>query len=224
MINNPKPKNMINNPELKTQNSKLKTDFNNPELKTQNSKLKTAFDRLLSLLLLAFFSLPMLCVALLVRLTSTGPVLYWSDRVGRCNAIFKMPKFRTMRVDTPAVATHLLADPDKFLTPIGKFLRKSSLDELPQLLSILRGDMSFVGPRPALYNQHDLVELRTQRGIHLLTPGLTGWAQINGRDELPIPVKVDFDAHYLVNRSFALDLKIIFLTFLKVAKSEGVTH
>jgi O-antigen biosynthesis protein WbqP len=166
----------------------------------------------------------MLTVALLIRLTSRGPVLYWSDRVGRHNAIFKMPKFRTMLVDTPAVATHLLENPDQFLTPVGKFLRKSSLDELPQLLSILRGDMSFVGPRPALFNQNDLIELRTEKGIHLLTPGLTGWAQINGRDELPIPVKVEFDAHYLNNRSFALDIRIMALTFLKVVKREGVTH
>jgi O-antigen biosynthesis protein WbqP len=186
--------------------------------------VKRIFDGTLALLLIAFLSLPMLLVALLVKLTSTGPVLYWSDRVGRGNAIFKMPKFRTMRVETPALATHLLVNPDQFLTPVGKFLRKSSLDELPQLLSILRGDMSFVGPRPALYNQHDLIELRTRKGIHLLTPGLTGWAQINGRDELPIPVKVEFDAHYLDNRSFALDLRIIALTFLKVVKREGVTH
>lgn len=185
---------------------------------------KRSFDYLLSLLLLATFSVPMLFVALLVKLTSAGPVLYWSDRVGRQNAIFKMPKFRTMRVDTPAVATHLLTNPDQFLTPIGKFLRKSSLDELPQLLSILRGDMSFVGPRPALYNQDDLIELRTQKGIHLLTPGLTGWAQINGRDELPIPVKVKFDEYYLKNQSIFLDSRIIFLTALKVVKSEGVMH
>jgi len=200
------------------------------QLKTQNPRFKTAvmlkrsFDCTLSLLVLVICSMPMLFVALLVKLTSTGPVLYWSDRVGRNNLIFKMPKFRTMRIDTPAVATHLLTNPDQFLTPIGKFLRKSSLDELPQLLSILRGDMSFVGPRPALYNQDDLIELRTQKGIHMLTPGLTGWAQINGRDELPIPVKVDFDEYYLNNRSLALDLRIIFLTALKVVKSEGVTH
>lgn len=186
--------------------------------------MKRFFDCVLALLLLALFSVPMLFVALLVKLTSSGPAFYWSDRVGRQNAIFKMPKFRTMRVDTPAVATHLLTDPDQFLTPVGKFLRKSSLDELPQLLSILRGDMSIVGPRPALYNQNDLIELRTQKGIHLLAPGLTGWAQINGRDELPIPVKVDFDEYYLKNSSFALDLRIIFLTALKVVKSEGVTH
>lgn len=186
--------------------------------------MNKSFDYVLALLLLAFFSVPMLFMVLLVKLTSPGSVLYWSDRVGRHNVTFKMPKFRTMRVDTPAVATHLLNNPDQFLTPIGKFLRKSSLDELPQLISILRGDMSFVGPRPALYNQDDLIELRTQKGIHLLTPGLTGWAQINGRDELPIPTKVDFDEYYLKNRSFVLDIRIIFLTFLKVVKSEGVTH
>ncbi len=186
--------------------------------------IKRSFDYLLSLLLLGFFSAPMLVVALLIKLTSTGPVLYWSDRVGRHNAIFKMPKFRTMRVDTPAVATHLLADPDQFLTPLGKFFRKSSLDELPQLLSILRGDMSFVGPRPALFNQYDLIELRTQKGIHQLTPGLTGWAQINGRDELPIPVKVEFDEYYLLHRSIFLDIKVIVLTAFKVIRREGVVH
>jgi O-antigen biosynthesis protein WbqP len=186
--------------------------------------MKRIFDAALSLLLVAFFSLPLLLVALLVKLTSAGPVLYWSERVGRGNLLFKMPKFRSMLVDTPAVATHLLADPDRFLTPIGKFLRKSSLDELPQLWSILRGDMSFVGPRPALFNQQDLIELRTLKGIHQLTPGLTGWAQINGRDELPIPVKVAFDEQYLKERSFALDLRIILYTFLKVVRREGVTH
>jgi len=186
--------------------------------------MKRIFDCLFSLLLLAVFIVPMLLVALLVKLTSTGPVFYWSDRVGQNNMIFKMPKFRTMRIDTPAVATHLLSNPDSFLTPVGNFLRKSSLDELPQLLSIVCGDMSFVGPRPALYNQDDLIQLRTQKGIHELTPGLTGWAQINGRDELPIPVKVEYDEHYLKNRSLALDLRIIFLTALKVVKSEGVTH
>jgi O-antigen biosynthesis protein WbqP len=185
---------------------------------------KRALDAFFALLLLLLFSVPMLLVALLVKLTSAGPALYWSDRVGRGNVIFPMPKFRTMLVDTPAVATHLLTDPDQFLTPVGKFLRKSSLDELPQLLSILRGDMSFVGPRPALFNQHDLIELRTRKGVHLLTPGLTGWAQINGRDELPIPVKVEFDAEYLQNRCFALDLRIILRTFLKVVRREGVTH
>jgi O-antigen biosynthesis protein WbqP len=186
--------------------------------------MKRSFDGIFAALLLVFFSVPMLFVALLVKLTSAGPVLYWSDRVGRHNAIFQMPKFRTMRVDTPAVATHLLTNPDQFLTPVGKFLRKSSLDELPQLLSILCGKMSFVGPRPALFNQKDLIELRTQKGIHVLTPGLTGWAQINGRDELPIPVKVDFDEHYLLHRSFPLDIEIIFKTALKVLKREGVVH
>lgn len=186
--------------------------------------MKRFFDFLLSLLLLLCLGVPMLLIALLVKLTSKGPVLYWSDRVGRDNTIFRMPKFRSMRIDTPAVATHLLTNPDQFLTPIGKFLRKTSLDELPQLISILRGDMSFVGPRPALYNQDDLIELRTQKGVHVLMPGLTGWAQINGRDELPIPVKVEFDEFYLKNRSLALDLQIILLTALKVVKSEGVTH
>jgi O-antigen biosynthesis protein WbqP len=166
----------------------------------------------------------MLLTALSVKLTSKGPTLYWSDRVGKNNVIFKMPKFRTMRTDTPAVATHLLNDPDRWLTPIGKFLRKSSLDELPQLLSILKGDMSFVGPRPALFNQDDLVALRTASGVHLLTPGLTGWAQINGRDELPIPQKVGFDEFYLNHRSFALDLKILCLTFLKVLRRDGIQH
>lgn len=186
--------------------------------------MKRTFDLILSLLVLAVFAIPMLLVALMVKLTSKGPVFYWSDRVGVDNVIFKMPKFRSMRIDTPAVATHLLDNPDRFLTPIGKFLRKSSLDELPQLLSILKGDMSFVGPRPALFNQDDLIALRTERGVHRLTPGLTGWAQVNGRDELPIPVKVEFDAYYLRNRSFLLDLRILFMTFMKVIRSEGVTH
>lgn len=186
--------------------------------------MKRAFDLTMSIVALLLFGLPMLGVATLVRLTSDGPALYWSDRVGRHNLLFKMPKFRTMRIDTPALATHLLEDPDRWLTPIGKFLRKSSLDELPQLISILRGDMSIVGPRPALFNQEDLIALRTEKGVHVLTPGLTGWAQINGRDELPIPLKVEFDEDYLRNRSFALDLKIIFLTILKVGRSAGVSH
>ena len=150
--------------------------------------------------------------------------MYWSDRVGKGNTIFKMPKFRTMKVNTPAVATHLLDDPDRFLTPIGKFLRKSSLDELPQLLSIIKGDMSFVGPRPALFNQDDLVELRTKKGIHVLTPGLTGWAQINGRDDIPIPLKVEFDEYYLKNMSFFFDFKILLMTFIKVIRKENVSH
>lgn len=186
--------------------------------------MKRFFDFCMSFTAFIFLAIPMLVTALAVRLTSPGPVLYWSDRVGRNNRIFKMPKFRTMRVDTPAVATHLLGDPDRWLTPIGKFLRKSSLDELPQLLSILTGDMSIVGPRPALFNQDDLVALRTAKGVDRLPPGLTGWAQINGRDELPIPVKVELDEWYLQNRSFLLDLKIIALTFIKVLKKEGVTH
>lgn len=186
--------------------------------------MKRLFDFTCSFIAFIFLAIPMLITALAVRLTSPGPILYWSDRVGRNNAIFKMPKFRTMRTDTPAVATHLLGDPDRWLTPIGKFLRKSSLDELPQLLSIFTGDMSIVGPRPALFNQDDLIALRTEKGVHRLTPGLTGWAQINGRDELPIPVKVDFDEYYLNNRSFLLDMRIIIRTFVKVVKSEGVQH
>jgi O-antigen biosynthesis protein WbqP len=178
----------------------------------------------MALLLLLALSIPALLIALLVKATSRGPVLYWSDRVGKDNAIFKMPKFRTMRTDTPAVATHLLDNADQYLTAIGKFLRKYSLDELPQLLSILKGDMSFVGPRPALFNQDDLVELRTKKGIHILTPGLTGWAQINGRDDLPIPVKVGFDEYYLKHRSSLFDVKIILMTVFKVLRSEGVKH
>ena len=186
--------------------------------------MKRFFDLGLALWALLFLVLPLLLVAVVVRCTSTGPILYWSDRVGRYNIIFKMPKFRTMRVDTPAVATHLLANPDMFLTPVGSFLRKSSLDELPQLWSIIKGDMSFVGPRPALFNQDDLVALRTHYGVDQLLPGLTGWAQVNGRDELPIPDKVKLDVDYLNNQSFWLDLKIIFLTFLKVLRRDGVTH
>ncbi len=169
--------------------------------------------------------MPILVVTgIVLKLTSQGPVLYWSNRVGINNTIFRMPKFRTMRADTPAVATHLMKNPDAYLTPIGSFLRKFSLDELPQLYSILKGDISFVGPRPALYNQDDLVELRTEKGIHKLIPGITGWAQVNGRDELPIPVKVEFDEYYLKNRSFFFDLKILWMTFVKVVRREGVTH
>lgn len=186
--------------------------------------MKRFFDLGLALWALLFLVLPLLLVAVVVRCTSMGPILYWSDRVGRYNIIFKMPKFRTMRVDTPAVATHLLANPDMFLTPVGSFLRKSSLDELPQLWSIIKGDMSFVGPRPALFNQDDLVALRTQYDVDQLLPGLTGWAQVNGRDELPIPDKVKLDVDYLNQHSFGLDLKIIFLTFLKVLRRDGVTH
>ncbi len=168
---------------------------------------KRIFDLTLAVSLSCFLGIPILVVGLMVKLTSRGPALYWSDRVGINNRIFRMPKFRTMRLDTPAVATHLMKNPDVYLTPIGSFLRKFSLDELPQLYSILKGDISFVGPRPALFNQDDLVGLRTGKGIHKLIPGITGWAQVNGRDELPIPVKVDYDAYYLENRSFALDFK-----------------
>ena len=186
--------------------------------------MKRIFDFLLASLACLILALPMLAVFLLVRLTSTGPALYWSDRVGRNNQIFRMPKFRSMRIGTPAVATHLLADPKAHLTPIGSFLRKSSLDELPQLWSILVGDMSFVGPRPALFNQDDLIALRTESGVHALVPGLTGWAQVNGRDELPIPQKVALDAEYLKNRSLWLDIRILWLTFVKVLRSDGVSH
>ncbi len=186
--------------------------------------MKRLFDVALCLLAATLLLVPLVVVALLVRLTSPGPALYWSDRVGKNNKIFKMPKFRSMRVGTPAVATHLLADPKSVLTPIGSFIRKSSLDELPQLWSILLGDMSFVGPRPALYNQQDLIELRTQKGVHTLVPGLTGWAQVNGRDELPITQKVTLDAEYLQRRGFWFDIKILWLTFLKVVQRDGVSH
>ena len=186
--------------------------------------MKRLFDLLLALSAGAIFLLPVLLLAILVRLTSAGPALYWSERVGRHNKIFRMPKFRSMRVGTPAVATHLLADPESHLTPIGSFLRRSSLDELPQLWSILKGDMSFVGPRPALFNQADLIELRTLHGVHALTPGLTGWAQINGRDELPIPEKVALDIEYLQKKTLGFDAKIIILTGLRVLRRDNVTH
>jgi O-antigen biosynthesis protein WbqP len=186
--------------------------------------MKRAFDLLAALLAGLVLLVPLVVLALLVRATSHGPALYWSDRVGKHNRIFKMPKFRTMRVDTPAVATHLLQDPGIYLTPIGPFLRKSSLDELPQLWSILKGDMSLVGPRPALFNQNDLIALRTEMGVHELVPGLTGWAQINGRDELPIPAKVKLDVEYLQRRSMAFDLKILLWTALSVLRRDGITH
>ena len=186
--------------------------------------MKRLFDIGLALVAALFLLLPIAVVALCVRITSKGPVLYWSDRVGRLNHIFKMPKFRSMRVDTPAVATHLLADPASYLTPIGSFLRKSSLDELPQLWSILVGDMSFVGPRPALFNQDDLIQLRTQVGVHGLVPGLTGWAQVNGRDELAISDKVALDAQYSQRQSLWFDIQILWLTFLKVIRKDGVSH
>jgi O-antigen biosynthesis protein WbqP len=186
--------------------------------------MKRSFDLLATVILLVILIVPMIIIALLVKTTSKGPFLYWSDRVGVGNKIFPMPKFRTMRMDTPAVATHLLTDPDAYLTPIGPFLRKSSLDELPQLWSVLKGDMSFVGPRPALFNQDDLIALRTERGIHRLIPGITGWAQVNGRDDIPIPKKVKFDEYYLQNRSLSFDLKILVLTFFKVTRAENVSH
>jgi O-antigen biosynthesis protein WbqP len=186
--------------------------------------MKRLFDLALALVGAVFLVLPIAAVALAVRLTSPGPALYWSDRVGRNNRIFRMPKFRSMRIDTPAVATHLLQNPDQWLTPIGSFLRKSSLDELPQLWSILKGDMSFVGPRPALFNQDDLIALRTEKGVHELVPGLTGWAQVNGRDELPIPQKVALDAEYLRRQSLLFDLKILWMTALKVLARDGVSH
>lgn len=186
--------------------------------------IKRLFDLALAIPAALVLLMPVGSIALAVRLSSPGPALYWSDRVGRHNKIFKMPKFRSMRVDTPAVATHLLADPAKYLTPIGSFLRKSSLDELPQLWSIIKGDMSFVGPRPALFNQQDLIALRTEHGVHELVPGLTGWAQVNGRDELPIPQKVALDAEYLRRHTLAFDIRILWMTFVKVLRRDGVTH
>jgi O-antigen biosynthesis protein WbqP len=186
--------------------------------------LKRIFDLALALVAGLLLALPISILTLAVCLTSAGPALYWSDRIGRHNRIFRMPKFRTMRMDTPAVATHLLDNPNQWLTPIGSFLRKTSLDELPQLWSILKGDMSFVGPRPALFNQDDLIALRTAHGVHALVPGLTGWAQVNGRDELPIEQKVQFDVEYLVRQSFGFDLYILWLTALKVVTKDGVSH
>lgn len=186
--------------------------------------MKRIFDVLLAIVACFFLAVPVVLVALAVRMTSAGPALYWSERVGRNNVIFKMPKFRSMRVGTPAVATHLLADARSHLTPIGSFLRKSSLDELPQLWSILAGDMSFVGPRPALFNQQDLIILRTAQGVHTLVPGLTGWAQVNGRDELPISEKVKLDGAYLQRQSLWFDIYILWLTFLKVVQRDGVSH
>ena len=186
--------------------------------------MKRLFDIVASTVLLLVFAVPMALIALLVRLTSKGPILYWSDRVGSNNRIFRMPKFRTMRIDTPEIATHLLADPGRYLTPIGSLLRRTSLDEVPQLISVLRGDMSLVGPRPALFNQDDLISLRTEVGVHNLLPGLTGWAQINGRDELQIPEKVRLDAQYLQSQSLMLDMKILAMTALKVVRLEGVSH
>ena len=186
--------------------------------------MKRIFDLLLGVAILVLLVVPMLLISIAVRFSSKGPALYWSDRVGKNNKIFKMPKFRSMLTDTPAVATHLLDNPDTYLSPIGGFLRRSSLDELPQLFSVLKGDMSFVGPRPALFNQDDLIVLRSEKGVDKLLPGITGWAQVNGRDELSIPDKVALDTEYLNRQSFWFDIKILWMTFLKVAKRDGVSH
>ena len=186
--------------------------------------MKRLFDLLTAVQALIVLLVPAGLVALAVLLTSKGPVIYWSDRVGRYNKIFRMPKFRTMRINTPTVATHLMVDIEQFLTPVGSFLRKSSLDELPQLWSIIVGDMSFVGPRPALFNQDDLIRLRSEKGVHNLIPGLTGWAQINGRDELPVPDKVELDIEYMERQSFWFDICILWSTFLKVVSRDGVSH
>ncbi len=186
--------------------------------------MKRFFDLFISVFALMVLLLPTVLVALIVRLTSAGPIIYWSDRVGRYNKVFKMPKFRTMRVNTPAVATHLMVDAEQYLTPVGSFLRKYSLDELPQLWSIIKGDMSFVGPRPALFNQDDLIKLRTEKDIDKLVPGLTGWAQVNGRDELPIPIKVGLDIEYMERQSYWFDMYILWLTVLKVFHGDGVSH
>ena len=186
--------------------------------------MKRPFDLILATILIIILLMPMFFIALMIRLTSKGPVLYWSDRVGFNNTIYKMPKFRSMRIDTPQVATHLMSNPEEFLSPIGRFLRRTSLDEIPQLLSILKGDMSFVGPRPALYNQEDLITLRSNHGLHKLIPGLTGWAQVNGRDDLSIPEKVLLEVEYMHKKSFWFDLKILWLTFLKVINRRGVSH
>lgn len=186
--------------------------------------MKRLIDLCLGLIATVVFFVPFCLLAILVKLTSKGPVLYWSDRVGRDNNLFSMPKLRTMRTDTPVVATHLLANPQQFLTPVGAFLRKSSLDELPQLFCIIRGDMSVVGPRPALFNQHNLIEMRTQQGVHELRPGLTGWAQVNGRDELLLPEKVRLDVDYARLQSIAFDFKVILLTVLKVVRRDGIVH
>ena len=186
--------------------------------------MKRLFDSLLAMIVIILLVVPIILAAIAVCITSNGGVLYWSDRIGRNNEIFKMPKFRSMLIDTPAVATHLLDNPDVYLSPIGGFLRRFSLDELPQLLSVLKGDMSFVGPRPALYNQDDLIALRTEKGVDKLLPGITGWAQVNGRDELSIPDKVALDVEYLNRQSFWFDIKILWMTFLRVVKRDGVSH
>jgi len=186
--------------------------------------MKRIFDLILAIFLFLVLAISLLLIAVLVITTSKGPALYWSDRIGKNNKIFKMPKFRSMLIGAPAVATHLLDNPDSYLSPIGGFLRLSSLDELPQLFSVLKGDMSFVGPRPALYNQDDLIALRSKKGVDKLLPGITGWAQVNGRDELSIPDKVELDVEYLNRQSFWFDMKILWMTFLKVMKRDGVSH
>jgi O-antigen biosynthesis protein WbqP len=186
--------------------------------------MKRVFDTLFAIILINILWPPIILIAIMVRLTSKGPAIYWSPRIGRDNKLFMMPKFRSMLISTPAKATHLLDNPDQWLTPIGSFLRRSSLDELPQLWSILKGDMSFVGPRPALFNQDDLIKLRTTSAVHTLLPGITGWAQINGRDEIPIPQKVSLDIYYLKHQSLLLDFKIIILTLLKVLRRDNITH
>ena len=186
--------------------------------------MKRFFDLIIGIILLFVFAIPIIFIALIIRMTSKGPALYWSDRVGFDSSFYKMPKFRSMRVDTPEVATHLMSNPDKFLSPIGGFLRRTSLDELPQLFSIIKGDMSFVGPRPALFNQNDLISLRSENGLDKLLPGLTGWAQVNGRDDLSIPEKVLLEVEYMQNKSFWFDLKILWITFLKVINRKGVSH
>jgi len=186
--------------------------------------MKRIIDLMLVFVFFSILVLPMILIFVLIRLTSKGPAIYWSDRVGKNNSVFKMPKFRSMLIQTPTVATHLLNEPVSYLSPIGGFLRRSSLDELPQLLSVLKGDMSFVGPRPALYNQYDLIELRTKNGIDSLLPGITGWAQVNGRDKLSIPDKVLLEVEYLKNRSILFDMKILWMTLLKVFKRDGINH
>ena len=186
--------------------------------------MKRFFDFAAALILLVIMAVPIILITIMVKITSPGPAIYWSERVGKDNKNFIMPKFRTMRKDSPVVATHLMRNVENYLTPFGSFLRTTSLDELPQLWSVLKGDMSFVGPRPALFNQEDLIALRTKKGIHKLIPGITGWAQVNGRDDLPIPVKVEYDEYYLRNQSFFFDLKILWNTFFKVIKKEGVVH
>lgn len=186
--------------------------------------MKRIFDLLFAVISLALLLIPMLLIAIVIRLTSKGPSIYWSDRIGKDNEIFKMPKFRSMLIGTPPIATHLLNNPDKYLSPIGSFLRRYSLDELPQLLSVLKGDISFVGPRPALYNQDYLIALRTEKGVDKSLPGITGWAQVNGRDELLVPDKVALDVEYINRQSFWFDMQILWMTFLKVVKRDGVSH